>query len=98
MNAARSLPKTTTDRDRHTQKRQPVIKTSPALIEALMRDSEPLELIWEQPLAVPAQEPIQGIVQLLGVLVYRPLRATGVLRDVWGEGGLHSLGRVGPSW
>ena len=62
-----------------------------------MGNSEPLQLLGQQTVAVTAEELGQGGIELLRIVVDLPMAASGILGDMRREGGDHALGGVGPS-
>lgn len=79
----------------HTKERQSVIEPSPPLIEALVRNSEPLDLLRKHAVPSTAEELDVELIQLRRVGVTLPVHL-GILR-LRGEGGAHALGSVRPS-
>lgn len=77
---------------RLTQESQPIIETSPALIETLMRHRQPLHLVGQDLVAVLAEHAQVELVQGLGVGVDRIFLSPRV--EPQAEGGLRARRRV----
>ena len=80
----------------HTEKRQTVIVSASTLVEALVRDGQPLDLV--------RQQPITSFAEHFGVELIEPLLAFVDLVLIFGIVFLqtdwrpHALRRMGPSW
>jgi hypothetical protein len=84
---------------KRTEIGQPCVEPSSPLIEALVCDGKPLDLVRQHPISLGPQKAVVHGIELLWVLIVLPDGAAGVLDDVDGEAGaLHPLGRVGPAW
>ena len=80
-----------------TEVGQSGVVSSPSLVEGLVGDGQPLDLVGEHAGSVLTQQALVHLIQSRGVLIVDPDLATGVLDDVDGEAGtLHLLGGVGP--
>lgn len=80
-----------------TQQRQSVVEPSPSLVETLVRDGEPLELLGQKLATALSQQALVHLVQLPGVIVDGPDLVVGILCKVELHGCLHPNGRLAPS-
>ena len=78
-----------------TEERQPIIVSAPALVEALVRHGQPLDLVAQQLVPAVAEEALVEVVEPPDARVDGILVAGVVLLQTHGRG--HALGRVCPS-
>lgn len=84
------------DQSPRTHQCQSVVEPSPSLIETLVRNSQPLELLRQQLASVRSQKAVIHLVQLLRVRVDLPDLVVLLLGEVHAQLGLHARGSLAP--